>query len=100
MHLGPLCLLLLDDSLEEVVRGFGCSSCELIGPALLRDHAKVITDFADDAGLFPGLTFGSVLSGCFIELPTAFGEDPAATTCGLDKEHVELVGGERNNTCD
>lgn len=96
MHLGPLCFLLLNNGLEEVVGGFGCGGGELVGPAFLGDHAEVVADFADDAGLFPGFTFGGVLSGGFVKLPTALGEDPATTTCGLDEKHIVLVGGERN----
>lgn len=96
MHLGPLCFLLLDNGLEKVIRGFGCGGRELVGSALLGDHAEVVADFADDASLFPGFTFGGILSGGFVELPAALREDPAATACGLDEKHIVLVGGKRN----
>ena len=100
MHLGPLGFLLLYSRFEEMIRGLWGLGRELVGFSPLWNKAEVVVDFANNAGLFPGLTFGGILSGRFVRLPTAFGEHPAAAAGGLYKEHVVLVRGERNNTCD
>lgn len=81
MHLRPIGLLLLDGSLEEVVRGFGGLGSELIGSPPLGDQAEIVCDSTYDAGFFPGLALGSILGCGFVRLPATFGEYPAAATC-------------------
>jgi hypothetical protein len=98
--LGPLGFLLLDDRFIELVRGLGSLRGELVGSPLLRDEAEVVGDLAYYAGLFPGFAFGGVLGGGFVRLPSAFRKDPAVAFCGLDQEHVVLVGGKRDDTGD
>ena len=73
---------------------------ELVGSPLLGDQAEIVVDFAYYACLFPGLTLGGILRRGFIRLPSAFGKDPAASSGGLDEEHVVFVGGERDNAGD
>lgn len=97
MHLRPLGFLLLDNSLEEVIRGFWGVWCELIRLSPLSNEAKVIVDFTYYASLFPGFAFGRVLGGCLVRLPAAFWEDPAVAFGGLDEEHVVLVGRKGDN---
>lgn len=83
-----------------MVRGLGSLGCELVGSAALRDKAEVVVHLDDDASLFPGLAFGSILGGGLVRLPAAFWEDPATAARGLDQEHVVLVGRKRNNAGD
>lgn len=100
MLLGPLSLLLLDGGFEEMVRGLWGVRGELVGPALFGDEAEVIVDLAYYAGFFPGLALGSILGGCFVRLPAAFGEDPAVAFGRLDEQDVVLVGGEGDHAGD
>jgi len=99
VHLGPLSLLFLDRGLEEVVRGLGRLCGELVGSPPLGDEAEVIVDFDDDTSFLPCLALGGILGCGFVRFPSAFGEDPAATACRLDEEHVVLVSGERDDAC-
>jgi hypothetical protein len=100
VHLGPLRFLLLDDGLEEVVRGFRSLCGKLIGFSLLGNKAEVVFDGADDAGLFPRLAFRGVLGGRFVRLPAALGEHPAAAASRLDQKNVVFVGRKRHNAGD
>jgi hypothetical protein len=95
--LWPDSLLLLDRSLEEMVRGFWGRGRELVGFPLFCDEAEVVVDLANNASLFPGFTFRGVLGRGFVRFPAAFGEDPATASGGLDQEHVVLVGRKRNH---
>jgi hypothetical protein len=79
-----------------MIRGFRRRSSELAGFPLFGDEAKIVVDLAYYAGLFPSFAFRSILGSRFVRFPASLGEDPAASSGGLDKEHVVLVGGERN----
>jgi hypothetical protein len=94
--LWPDSFLFLHGRFEEMVRGFWRSSSELIGFSLFGDEAKIVVDLAYYAGLFPGFAFRGVLGSRFVRFPTSLGKDPAASSGGLDEEHVVLIGGERN----
>ena len=97
MLLWPDGFLLLDGGLEEMVRGFRGRGGELVGFSLLSNEAKIVVDLAYYASLFPGFAFRGVLGGGFVGLPAALGENPAAASGGLDEEHIELVGRERDH---
>ena len=100
VHLRPLCFLLLDSGLEEVVRGLWGVGRELVGSPPLWDQAEVVVHFDDDASLFPCFAFGGILSRGLVRLPATFREDPSATSGRLDEEHVILVGRKRNDAGD
>lgn len=100
VHFGPLCFLLLDSGLEEVVRGFRGVGCELVGSPPLRDQAEVVVHFDDDAGLFPCFAFGGILGRGLVRLPATFREDPSTASRGLDEEYIVLVGRKRDDAGD
>lgn len=99
VHLRPLCLLLLHGGFEEVVGSFGSLRGELVGSPPFGDEAEVVVDVAYYAGFLPSLAFGGGLGVGFVRFPAALGQHPAVTLGGLNKEHVVLVGRERNNAC-
>ena len=97
---GPSRGFCVDSGFEESIACPRGGAGDIFCRTCVGNAAKVTGNGDLYAGFFPSLTFGGILRGSLVSLPTAFRENPAGTTRGLYQENAVFGFGKRYNAAD